>query len=206
LYAFANGGATAGGAIGSVTDQYERDNITVKGSTVNVGALTWSPPTYANTLWQLGTADRKADEFNLGDAPRQYDLFNQVPADLTYTIGQSTEAKDWYYAQTKAGTWTIDFKLSKKYTGNGHLTVAFAGATRGATVDIGVNGTTIATSPAYPNDSAIYRSANQSGYYHLLTVNFAASLLKVGENTVTFNTAASGGSGVMYDTIKLEAD
>jgi rhamnogalacturonan endolyase len=205
LYAYANGGPTSGGAIGSVTNQYERDNISVSGSAVNVGSLTWSPTTYANTLWQIGTADRKADEFNLGNVPRQYGLFNQVPANLTYTVGQS-KANSWYYAQTKPGTWTVSFNLSKKYTGNGHLTVAFAGTSRGATVAIGVNGTHIGTSPSYPNDAAIYRSANQSGYYHLLTINFSASLLKVGANSITFRTNASGGSGVMYDTIKLESD
>ncbi len=70
---------------------------------MNVGALTWSPTTIYKFLWQIGAADRKADEFNLGNVPRQYGLFNQVPANLTYTIGQSTPANNWYYAQTHVG-------------------------------------------------------------------------------------------------------
>jgi rhamnogalacturonan endolyase len=207
LYAYANGGSTAGGAIGSVTDQYERDNVSVSGSSVNLGTLTWSPTQYANALWQIGTADRKSDEFNLGSVPRQYGLFNKVPANLTYTIGQSTPANNWYYAQTKAGTWTVNFNLSKSYSGNGHLTVALAGSSRVADISVGVNGHGIGSFPSYTNDAGIYRSANQSGYYHRFTINFAASFLKVGANTLTFHaTTVSSGGGVMYDTVKLDAD
>src|SRR6185312_10176954 len=75
LYAWANGSS-----IGDVTDQYERDNITVSGSTTNLGTLTWTPTLYSVPLWQIGTADRKADEFKLGNVARQYGLWNQVPA------------------------------------------------------------------------------------------------------------------------------
>ncbi len=199
LYAWANGGS-----IGDVTDQYERDNVSVSGSSVNLGTLTWSPPTYANALWQIGTADRKADEFKLGNLPRQYNLFQQVPANLTYTIGQSTPANNWYYAQTAAGTWTVNFNLAHTYSGTAHLTVAVAGMTRTPSVQVGVNGTATATLPRYANDSAIYRSANQSGYYHLVLITFPASRLRAGSNTVTFRASAGGGAGVLYDTIKLE--
>jgi rhamnogalacturonan endolyase len=202
LYAYASGGS-----IGDVTDQYERDNIAVSGSSVNVGTLIWSPTKYTNFLWQIGTADRKADEFKLGNLPRQYGLFNQVPANLTYTIGQSTPANNWYYAQTHVGTWTVNFNLSKTYSGNGHLTVALAGSSRTASISVGVNGKSVGSFPSYTNDAGIYRSANQSGYYHRFTINFSASLLRAGANTLTFRaTNVSSGGGVMYDTVKLEAD
>jgi rhamnogalacturonan endolyase len=202
LYAYASGGS-----IGDVTDQYERDNVTVSGSSVNVGTLIWSPTKYTNFLWQIGTADRKADEFKLGNLPRQYSLFTQVPANLTYTIGQSTPANNWYYAQTQVGTWTVNFNLSKTYSGNGHLTVALAGSSRTASISVGVNGKNAGSFPSYTNDAGIYRSANQSGYYHRFTINFSASLLKAGANTLTFRaTNVSSGGGVMYDTVKLEAD
>src|SRR5450432_385577 len=202
LYAYASGGS-----IGDVTDQYERDNVAVSGSSVNVGTLIWSPTKYTNFLWQIGTADRKADEFKLGNLPRQYSLFTQVPANLTYTIGQSTPANNWYYAQTQVGTWTVNFNLSKTYSGNGHLTVALAGSSRTASISVGVNGKNAGSFPSYTNDAGIYRSANQSGYYHRFTINFAASLLKAGANTLTFRaTNISSGGGVMYDTVKLEAD
>jgi Polysaccharide lyase family 4, domain III len=62
--------------------------------------------------------------------------------------------------------------------------------------------------PMYPvNDATIYRDADQSGYYHQLPISFPASLLKVGSNTITFTmTKVNSGGGIMYDTIKLEAD
>ncbi len=200
LYAY-----STGGSIGDVTDQYEHDNIAVSGSTMDLGTLTWSPPEYTDSLWQIGTADRKADEFKLGNLPRQYGLNNQVPANLTYTIGQSTPANDWYYAQTQVGTWAVKFNLNQTYSGDAHLTIAIAGISRTPTLVVGVNGTSEGTI-SYPNDQAIYRSANQSGYYHLVPISFPASLLRVGANTITLDiTSSAGGAGVMYDTIKLEA-
>ena len=203
LYAYANGGS-----IGDVTDQYELDNVAVTGEELSLGNLIWTPPTdYEHHLWQIGTADRKATEFNLGNLPRQYGLWNQVPANLTYTIGQSNPATDWYYAQTQVGTWAVDFNLKHTYTGNGHLTVALAGMSRLAAITVAVNGTPIGNFPAYNNDAAIYRSANQSGYYHLIPLTFPASLLQSGANTVTFQaTNVSFGGGAMYDTIKLDVD
>lgn len=201
LYAY-----STGGKIKDVTDQYEKDNVVVKGEFVNLGKLTWTPPEYEDFLWQIGKADRKADEFNFGKLPRQYGLWNQVPANLTYTIGKSDPDEDWYYAQTQAGTWTVDFKLKHAYNGTGHLTVALAGMSRIAAITIAVNGTPIGNLPAFTNDAAIYRSANQSGYYHLVPLTFPASLLQKGANTVTFQaTNVSAGGGAMYDTIKLEA-
>lgn len=200
LYAWANGGS-----IGDITDQYEQDNISVSGSSTSLGTLTWTPVEYSNRLWQIGTANRKADEFKLGNLPRQYGLWNQVPANLTYTIGSSTPANNWYYAQTVVGTWTVNFNLSQTYSGNAHLTIALAGVSRTADVTVGVNGTTIGSYPTYTNDQAIYRSANQSGTYHLVPLTFAASLLKTGSNAITFHmTSVSSGGGAMFDTIKLE--
>jgi rhamnogalacturonan endolyase len=199
LYAWANGGS-----IGDITDQYERDNVSISGSSTNLGTLTWTPTEYTNLLWQIGTADHKADEFKLGNLPRQYGLWNQVPANLTYTIGSSTPANNWYYAQTAVGTWTVNFNLSQTYSGTAHLNIALAGVSRTAAVTVAVNGTSVGSYPTYANDQAIYRSANQSGYYHLVPLNFSDSLLKAGNNAITFHmTNVSSGGGAMYDTITL---
>ncbi len=73
-----------------------------------------------------------------------------------------------------------------------------------AAITVGVNGSSIGTFPSFTNDSAIYRSANQSGSYHLLTFTFPDSSLRVGSNSVTFHaTNVSAGGGAMYDTIEL---
>ena len=200
LYAY-----STGGSIGDITDQYEQNSIAVSGSAMELGTLTWSPPEYTDSLWQIGTADRKADEFKLGNLPRHYGLNDQVPTNLTYTIGQNTPTNDWYYAQTHVGTWTVKFNLNQTYSDSAHLTIALAGMSRSPTVVVGVNGTHEG-SISYPNDEAIYRSANQSGYYHLVPISFPASLLHVGANTITFDmTGSPDGAGMMYDTIKLEA-
>ena len=201
LYAF-----STGGLIGDVTDQYEQDGIVVRGPWVDLGQLTWSPPQYNHLLWQIGHANRKADEFKLANLPRQYGLWNQVPANLTYTIGQSSPENDWYYAQTQVGTWTINFNLRETYSGNAQLTIALAGMSRTAAVTVAVNGSAVGAYPAFANDMAIYRSANQSGYYHLIPITFPAALLQTGANSITLQaTEVSSGGGAMYDTIKLNA-
>jgi rhamnogalacturonan endolyase len=200
LYAWANGGS-----IGDVTDQFEQDNISVSGSSQNLGTVTWNNTRNGTLLWQVGTSDRKSDEFNLANQPRQYGLWNQVPANLTYTIGQSTPANNWYYAQTQSGTWTVQFNNSQARSGTAHLTVALAGQTSSPTVRIAVNGTSVGSIAHFTNDSSIYRSGNQGGSYHLVVFTFSDSLLKVGTNTVTFQATVGSGGGTLYDTVKLEA-
>ena len=198
LYAFADAGR-----IGNVTDQLEVDGIGVAGPSVDLGTLTWSPPRSGRVLWRIGTADRTASEFRLGDLPRQYGLFDQVPADLTYTIDQSTEASDWYYAQTHVGTWTINFDLRRVPDGTAVLTMPVASASRVPTVQVVVNGTVVSTL-SFGNDQTIYRSGNRSGFYQPEQVSFPSSLLHAGANTVAFAmTAVSPGGGIMYDTVQL---
>lgn len=138
---------------------------------------------------------------------RQYGLWEQSPAALTYTVGQSDPKKDWYYAQTKAGTWTVKFNLDRAYTGTACLTASLAGATNaGATVNVKVNGVSCATWKPGVNDAAIYRSAIQSGRHWLMSATFPAARLRAGSNTVTFTMSGNGkNGGFMYDCIKLEA-
>jgi len=199
LYAFADAGR-----IGDVTDQLEVDGIAVDGPSMDLGTLTWSPGRNGRTLWRIGTADRTAAEFRLGDLPRQYGLFDQVPADLTYTIDQSTEANDWYYAQTHVGTWTIAFDLRRVPVGDtAVLTMPVASASRVPTVQVVVNGTVVSTL-SFGNDQTIYRSGNRSGFYQPEQISFPSSLLHPGTNTVAFAmTAVSPGGGIMYDTVQL---
>lgn len=194
---------------GDVTAQFEKTNVVISGTATNVGTLTWTPPNYPNKLWTIGTADRRAGEFRLGNQLRSYAFYQQVPANLTYTIGTSTPANNWYCVQTGVGKWTVNFNLSQTYTGNAHLTVAVAGSAKTPTVNVQVNGTQVGTL-SYPNDGTVYRSANQSGYYRLAQFDFASSLLRNGANSVVFDMTACAGSpspgGIEYDIIKLEAD
>lgn len=200
LYAYAQAG--------DVTDMLQVKNITVAEGDNSLGTIEWTPTKYENLLWMIGKNNRRSDEFCLSDNVRQYGLWNLVPQNLTYTIGQSNPKEDWYYAQCqKDGTWTIKFNLDETYTGDAVLTASLAGCTgTGSTVTVGVNGTTRATWKPGINDAGIYRSAVNSGLHHLLTCKFPASSLKKGTNTITLKMTGNGSNGgFMYDCLKLEA-
>ncbi len=193
---------------GEVTDMLEQDDITVVAGDNNIGDITWTPKKYSELLWMIGQNDRRSSEFRYSDVLRQYGLWNEVPKNLTFTIGQSSEQEDWYYAQVqKDGTWTIAFNLDKTYSGKAHLTASLAGCTgNGSTVSVKVNGTQRGTWKPGTNDAAIYRSAVNSGRHHLLTLDFDASALKQGANTIALTMSGNGSNGgFMYDCIKLEA-
>ena len=193
---------------GEVTDMLEMDDIAVVAGDNNLGEVKWTPKKYTQMLWMIGQNDRRNYEFRMADTIRQYGLWELVPQNLTYTIGQSDPKKDWYYAQTmKGGTWTIKFNLAERPAGRVYLTTSLAGCSgSGSQLTVKVNGTTRATWKPGINDACIYRSAVNSGRHYVFTTDFINTGLKVGENTVTF-TYSGGGSkdGIMYDCIKLEA-
>jgi rhamnogalacturonan endolyase len=184
---------------GPITQSFAKDGVVVQGDKLDLGQIAWDPPYHPNLLWQIGQADRMADEFKFGDQPRTAQWMLQVPKNLTFTIGQSKERTDWYYAQ-KTGVWTVKFNLAKAYSGNGYLTVAIAGGTGSVTASL--NGTDVG-SLYYPDDGSVRRSANRSGRYGRNEYTFPDSLLKPGENTLTLT---CNGNGLMYDTIVMESD
>jgi rhamnogalacturonan endolyase len=192
---------------GEVTDMLEQDDITVSAGDNDLGTISWTPKKYSEMLWMIGQNDRRSSEFCLSDAPRQYGLWEQVPQALTYTIGESKENTDWYYAQTKDGTWTVKFNVAERPTGRAYLTASIAGcASEKATIAVKLNGTVKATwKPGY-KDASVYRSAVNSGRHYLYTVDFPSTDLKIGTNLITFQTSNTGGkNGFLYDCIKLEA-
>ena len=192
---------------GEVTDMLEQDGINVAAGDNNLGTITWTPKKYTEMLWMIGQNDRRSSEFHFSDTIRQYGLWELVPATLTYTIGQSDEKTDWYYAQTKDGTWTVKFDVNERPAGRVYLTASIAGcASEKATVAVKLNGTVMATwKPGY-KDASVYRSALNSGRHYVFTADFLSSALKVGTNLLTFQISGTGGkNGIMYDCIKLEA-
>ena len=200
LYAYAKAG--------DVTDMLEQDDITVSAGDNDLGTITWTPKKYTQLLWMIGHNDRRSSEFHYSDALRQYGLWDSIPANLTYTIGQSNEQTDWYYAQTKNGTWTIKFNLDERpSSGRVYLTVSVAGcAGTGNTITAKVNGTQRGQwKPGY-KDASVYRSAVNSGRHYLYTCDFINTGLKAGENTIALTLSGCGSKdGVMYDCVKLEA-
>lgn len=201
-----------GGDSGSVTDQYKRGGITVSGGRQSLGTILWTPTNRTSFLWQVGGADRMGGEYALAanpidmSNPRSYEKPSLIPGDLTFTVGESWEPKDWYYAQANAGTWTIAFDLGRAYTGTAYLTVS-SSLQSGHAPTVAVNGSTAGITGTLPqnNDSTIGRQADRSGYPRLATLSFPASMLTVGANTITLSRTGSGG-GMGWDTLLLEVD
>jgi rhamnogalacturonan endolyase len=191
---------------GTIAQQLERADVAVKGDTLDLGPVEWKPAHRSQLLWQIGQSDRMAGEFKFGNELRNIKWIGQVPANLTYTIGQSHERDDWYFAQGKVGNWDIAFNLDRTFDGNAVLTVPIAGG-GACTVKILVNGQEV-KSLSPQNDASTYRSALRSARYELHEITFPANLLKRGANTVRFNMTAAGGrnNGIMYDTVILEVE
>ena len=192
---------------GEVTDMLEQDDIAVAAGENDLGTITWTPKKYTEMLWMIGQNDRRSSEFRLSDTIRQYGLWEHVPQTLTYTVGESNEKTDWYYAQTKDGTWTVKFNVDKRPAGRIYLTASIAGcASEKASIAVKLNGTVRATwKPGY-KDASVYRSAVNSGRHYVYTVDLPSTALKEGTNLLTFQASGTGGkNGIMYDCIKLEA-
>ncbi|MBN2213657.1 MAG: T9SS type A sorting domain-containing protein [Bacteroidales bacterium] len=196
LYAY----ATAG----EVTGIYSTE-INVSDSETDLGNINRAPVKYEHMLWQIGESDRLTKGFNISDSLRAYGLYDLPPASLTYTIGTSSPQTDWYYAQTKTGTWTVLFNCDMSYTGNAALTVSIAGASSNPNVEVYINDNK-KTTWSFGNDGAVYRSAVSGGRHQVKTLSFPASDLLIGQNTVKFKMISVGSrGGLMYDFIKLEA-
>ncbi len=186
------------------TKELQQANINIKQGKQDLGKINWKPATHGNLLWQIGQADRKTTGFKLADHKRAYDLMFQPPAQLNYTIGESKPI-DWYYAQTKEGSWKIQFSNTKQYLDSACLTIAVAGCARNPQLDVLINGKIIKTLKM-GNDASVYRSAVAGGYYQLKEIIFPSSYLLSGNNTIELRMVqCKPGAGIMYDAIKLEA-
>ena len=182
---------------GPITQSLALDNVTIKGDKQDLGNVAWDAPYHPNLLFQIGKPDRMAGEYNLGTAQRDYYLLNKVPKELTFTVGKSREATDWYFAQD-GGTWTVNFNVDKLPTGNCYLTIPITGG--GGNCALALNGTPIGTITK-GDDGSVRRQTNRSGVYARYSFTFPATALKQGANTLTLK-----GTGMMYDTVVLESD
>jgi rhamnogalacturonan endolyase len=193
---------------GSITDELEKDGITVQGDSLDLGQVDWTTTHHGHLLWQIGKSDGMAGEFKFGDQPRNIQWIDKVPANLEFTIGTSNPAEDWYFAQGKVGRWDIKFDVQQTTTGTGTLTIALAGGGGGPVMQPLLNGTNIGDPISPRNDSATYRSAVRSGNYTFFQIKFPATLLKQGPNLLRLDMTKTGGHwhGLMYDTLLLEAE
>ena len=190
---------------GDITDELMVENIKVEDDEVNLNTFTWTPTRHEHQLFIIGENNRMSDGFRLSDTLRNYGLWNMVPASLTYEVGKSKPEIDWWYAQTKNGTWTIVFNCDEEYEGDAVFSTSIAGVTNTPKVAVAINGTTLDNWSFAANDAAIYRSAVLGGRHQVKTCTFNSSLLKKGENRLTLTMSGIGGNGgVMWDCLKLE--
>lgn len=196
LTATARGGVQAGYLL--------EKQVTVSGNRQSLGEIALPSP--APVVWAIGIADRTAAEFRFGNEKRNFRWQQAVPASLTFDTVNSDYRRDWYYAQTRPGTWKIAFTLRPDKpvyqlnialaaaSNNGMQTPATSPALR-----ISINGKVLETL-RYDNDKTLYRGALQSGRYHAVTLSVPAERLHTGSNSVSLELL---GGAVMYDVISL---
>lgn len=220
LYAFADG----------VLGEFSKANIQVgSGQSVDLGELQWEPARRGRQIWEIGVANRTGSEFAGGDRFFEPDITLQYPklfpTDVTYTIGQSDHRKDWFYAhvphntdaqarvqpfsgvtgQGRATPYTIRFPMDAAPRGTAFLRLAIAGTGTRA-IQVSVNGNPAGDVPLGPGDGVITRHQTQ-GLWYERQFEFAGSLLKAGENTLTLTVPAGPiNNGVIYDYLRLELD
>lgn len=189
-------------------EQFEADNVTVTaGQATNLGTLDWKPVKHGQTLWQIGTPDRKTTEFKDGEdnwgpnGMRHWANFlrypKDFPNDVTFTIGQSHEATDWNFAQwtsyVKNKYWRILFNVAKPMSGTATMTFGIAASEPvGSHIThtrIIVNGKDVGELKLTKSGAATYRSGGSDSTYRVEYVTFDASLLKPGANTVELGDA-----------------
>ena len=248
LHAFADG----------VLGEYAKTNITVEaGKKIDLGKLDWQPVRFGKQIWEIGYPDRTADKFFKGDGANywlwgwglRYSLL--FPNDITYTIGKSNPAKDWFFQEVphstttawlnpdakdpknqrfgwvaipattddpwpqwgkgRATTWTVKFNMPKASTGQAILRIALAGADGGngttpsaaGSLNIGVNGKDVGG--IHPVATNALRYNTDKGVWYQYIVKFDASLMKAGENEMTFTVPAGDvTTGVVWDYVRLE--
>jgi autotransporter-associated beta strand protein len=216
-------------------------SVTVNsGSTTSLGTVTWTPTRVGPTVFEIGYPDRTGHKFRHGDdwwigdigpTPTEpspiwtkfYELPNDFPNGLTYTVGTNQWPTDWYFIQpilvsTTGGnndsSSNIQFYLpaGTNTGGTASLYLGVASDYYGA-VEVIVNGTNLDSE----NNSGVTANPNPlptSGYIPPYTqsdtsiregcnaaasderINFPASLLHTGAtvNTITLSLRQIGGS------------
>ncbi|HTB62368.1 MAG TPA: polysaccharide lyase family protein [Opitutales bacterium] len=116
------------------------------------------------------------------------------------------------FGQGRATTWTVKFNMDKSVQGYAALRVALAGADTVTTLAVAVNGQGVGAigDNSNANNARIVatnaiRYNTDKGIWQERTLTFDASVLKPGENTMTFTVPAGNlQSGVVWDYLRLE--
>jgi len=213
--------AIADGVLG----EYAKADVTVgAGGKVDLGKLVWTPVRYGRQLWQIGIPNRSASEFLNGNDHWHWGEYVEYaklfPNDVNYTVGKSDFHRDWFIYQVphdesmpdslgkghgRETPWTVNFSLARRpLTGqHGVLRLAIAGASA-RSIAVKVNGKDAGTVDGLVYNATINRDGVEGSWVEK-DLNFDASLLHAGANTLTLTVPAGGiTSGVAYDVVRLE--
>ncbi|XP_033229104.1 rhamnogalacturonate lyase-like [Belonocnema kinseyi] len=158
--------------------------------------------------WSIGETNRRSDSYRYSDKPRNYIWHTLPPANLEFYIGKSDIHTDWYYAQTKPGTWNIRYTDTVDGQ-NRILRIGIAAASNGGPTYPGIPTFAVSVNDHlmnefhYDNDKSIYRSASQSGSFYFQNIKIPSNLVITGDNVVSL-TLRDG--MFMYDSINLSSD
>jgi len=168
--------------------------------------------------------------YTIGKSDYHKDWFFQEVPHSTTTAWMNPDAKDPYnqrfgwvaipptsadpwpqWGKGRATTWTVKFNMPKASQGTAILRVALAGADGGngneasapGSLSIGVNGQVVGT--IHPVATNALRYNTNKGVWNQYLQKFDASLLKPGENEMTFTVPAGDvTTGVVWDYLRLE--
>lgn len=206
------------GLADGVLGEFARAGVVVaEGGKVALGSMRWKPLRHGRQLWEIGIANRTATEFAgarqffAPDITRQY--ASRFPDDVVFTIGRSSAATDWFYAQVphadaegrngRATPYTIRFEQPRAAAGTAVLRLAVSGTGTRA-IAVTVNGAPAGNVDLGTVDGVISRRQMQ-GIWRERELRFDASLLKAGTNTLTLTVPAGAlTAGVVYDYLRLE--
>ncbi|MEK0447730.1 MAG: hypothetical protein RLZZ399_3051 [Verrucomicrobiota bacterium] len=192
----------------------------------DVGELRWDSPKPRQRLWQIGRPDRSGGEFGYAEQFRQWGLWDRIarecPGGVRFEIGKNTE-RDWPFLMsvTQAADfqwmepdWQVEFEVSRKCAGKAFLTLGLAGYEgRRGRLRVFLNGQPVGEVGGLVSDSAAHRSGIH-GAYQERELEFEASCLREGKNTLSFRfptagsvvpkTLGSPAEAILWDALRLE--
>ena len=216
--------------VDGVVGEFRQDKVIVTtGGITNMGTLTKKVDrSYGRLVWEIGTPNRMADEFKMGDFDYcegniQFKFRDSFPNPIEYNIADGDYAKKLCYAHTRypdtaaipnpgnAWLWRLNFTLPKGFStkGNARITIAYASNDH-AQQQIFVNNESSAFTSYYPangDGNAFLRQTNFALYSYKQTL-IPMSRFVAGKNTITLGMPSGSGwvSHLMYDYLSLEAN
>ena len=141
--------------------------------------------------------------------PNAKDPLNQPFGWVNAPDGQKDMWSQWGHGN--ATTWTVKFNMVRASKGQGIVRIALAGADGGngntpaapGSLTVGVNGQAVGT--LHPIATNALRYNTDKGVWYQYDVTFDATLLKAGQNSMTFTVPAGDvTTGVVWDYVRLE--